>query len=715
MKKIVYISFSVLIVIMTIVNFLNFSEDNTMSIFDGLTNISIEQPDDMSNSEFIEVLENTAKNLNIDIAYQKLSNDAKGINIYKTNNTNDFMNINTDNNIQQISKNECISTLPSVKGYKVIPLYISTFLRNTTIYTFDKCVNNKLSETSFIIKEDANAYEFINVLNDKGINAQLDTVPVTFDDNPYNEFEYSFCLLLVVVLAIFISFIDNAKTHTLKHLEGYSSARIMIEESGGILLVLLIIFSVIEIINISMFAIYNSKILNEYILFNINSLIKIYLPIIVFTVLLSSLTVITHSSNLYIKGKVNRTFILYATATVKVIAFVFMCAPFISSIDILPSHINTYLLSSKVNDMLSSYVEPLITIGDNENNLRKFYDKAVKEYGAVLFTDEYQPENLDDYRQYFEQNYNLAPELNTYNYQEYVDCYRLTVNSNYLNLNPLHKPNGELITKKDFPNDKYNIMVSEDAEHTDAFVKYIKEYYKMFNDNYKVNPNLPINIVYYKSDEKILMLNSKSDRMYAEKPYVTVTDGLNEKIGNDCIFHMSDSSNSFILLNPKPESDDLYNSLLPLIKETNSEDIVYGVKYANDSYANELAQQRNLIMRELIQALLYGSLYVFLMIYFIRTYSENYRNDIAIRKLSGEGFFRLHRKYFSAVALMMIVTLVGVFINQMGYIEFLGFSFRAIAIVTVVPLVLWIIELIIFALYVNSLTHKSILKALKGD
>lgn len=714
MKKIVYISFSVLIVIMTIVNFLNFSEDNTMSIFDGLTNILIEQPDDMSNSEFVKTLENTAKELNIDIAYQKSDNDAKGISIYKTNNTSNFMNINTDNNIQQISGNECMSTLPSVKGYKVIPLYISTFKRNTTIYTFDKCLNNKFSSAGFMVKEE-NANEFINALNDKGIKSELNIAPLVLGGSLYNEFEYSFCLLLVVVLAIFISFIDNAKTHTLKHLEGYSSARIIIEESSNILLVLLIIFSVIEIINISMFAIYNSKILNEYILFNINSLIKIYLPIIVFAVLLSSLTVIAHSSNLYIKGKVNRTFILYATATVKVIAFVFMCAPFISSVDILPSHINTYLLSSKANNILSSYVEPLITIDENEDNLRKFYDKAVKEYGAVLFVDEYQPESVEDYRQYFEQSYNSAPELNTYDYQEYVQCYQLAINSNYLNLNPLHKPNGELITKKDFPSDKYNIMVSEDAEHTDAFVKYIKEYYKMYNDNYKVNPNLPINIVYYKSDEKFLMLNSKSNRIYAEKPYVKVVDGLNEKIGNDCIFHISDSSGSLMLLNPKPESDDLYNSLLPLIKETNAEDIVYGVKYANDSYASELAQQRDFIMKELIQALLYGSLYVFLMIYFIRTYSENYRNDIAIRKLSGEGFFRLHKKYFSAVVLMMIVTLVGVFINQMEYIEFFGFSFRVIAIVTAVPLALWIIELIIFALYVNSLTHKSILKALKGD
>lgn len=214
MRKIVYISFSVLIVIMTIVNFLNFSNDSTISIFDGLTNISIEQPDGMCNSEFIKILENTAKKLNIDIAYQSTSNDAKGINIYKTNNTDNFMDISTDNNVQQISDSECISTLSSVNGYKVIPLYISKFVRNTTIYTFNKCVNNKLAATSFMIKENG-ADEYINALNNKGINAELNVVPVTFDGNPYNEFEYSFCLLLVVVLAIFISFIDNAKTHTL--------------------------------------------------------------------------------------------------------------------------------------------------------------------------------------------------------------------------------------------------------------------------------------------------------------------------------------------------------------------------------------------------------------------------------------------------------------------------------------------------------------------
>lgn len=92
MKKIVYISFSVLMIIMTIVNFLNFSDSSTISVFDGLSNISIEQPDNMSNKDFIGILEDTAEKLNIDIAYQSLDSNKKGINIYKTNNKSDFLN-----------------------------------------------------------------------------------------------------------------------------------------------------------------------------------------------------------------------------------------------------------------------------------------------------------------------------------------------------------------------------------------------------------------------------------------------------------------------------------------------------------------------------------------------------------------------------------------------------------------------------------------------
>lgn len=708
MKKIVYISFSVLIVIMTIVNFLNFSDSSTISVFDGLSNIAIEQPDNMSNKDFIRILEDTAKNQNIDIAYQSLSNDTKGINIYKTNNTSDFMNINTYNNIQQISDNQCISTLSSVEGYKVVPLYMSTFVRNTTIYTFDKCVNHRISSTNFMIKENR-ADEFIKALNDIGINAEMNVVPLTYPANQYNEFNYSFCILLVVLLSIFISFIDNAKTHTLKRLEGYSSLRIMAEESVGILFVLLIIFIAIESISIALFAVHNIEILDEFILFNIKSLLGIYLPVIVFAVLLSSLTVIQHSNNLYIKGKANKAFILYATATVKTVAFVFMCAPFITAVILLPNYINSYQLSAKANNILTGYVEPLLTsIEDDSHNIKTFYNKAVENYEAVLFEDKYHPEDLEYYSENFEQNYNNNPELNTYDYQRYVNYYQLTINSNYLNLNPLHKPNGDLITKKDFPKDKYNILVSEDAEHTDAFVKYIQVYHKTFSD-YK-NEELPINIVYYKSDEKFLMINSLSSDMYIKNPYVTVIDGLNQEYYDDCIYGILNSNSSFILLNPDTETDDLYEAVLPLIEETGMKDIVYSVTYANESYAEELANNRNYVLKNLIQVLIYGSLYAFLMIYFIRTYAENYRNDIAVRKLSGEGFFRLHKRYFSAIALMIVVTLLGVLINQKDYITVNSFSFSIVA----VPLVLWIIEIFIFVLYTKKLTYKNILKALKG-
>lgn len=694
-------------VIMTVVNFLNFSNSSTISVFDGLSNVYIKQPDDMSNNDFVKLLKNTAEKLNTDIGYQHLSNDAKSINIYKTNKTSDFMNINSYNNIQQISDKQCISTLSSVEGYQVIPLYISTFVRDTTIYTFDKCVNHNLS-TSFMVKsEDADV--FVNALNDMGVNAELNVVPLTYTANQYNEFNYSFCPFLVVLLAIFISFVDNAKTHTLKRLEGYSASRIMAEEAMGMLFVLLIIFVTVEAVSIAVFAVHNIKILNEFILFNINSLLKMYLPVIVFTVLLSSLTVMQHSNNLYIKGKVNKTFIMYATATVKTVAFVFMCAPFITAVVTLPGYINTYRLSVQVNSMLSSYVEPLLSITENSVNVKEFYNKAVEEYGAVLFSDEYQPENLEYYSQYFEQNYNSAPELNTYDYQRYVQSYKLTINSNYLKLNPLHKPDGELITKEDFPDNKYNILVSEDAEHTDAFVKYIQVYHKMHSD-YKPNEELPINIVYYKSDEKFLMINSKSTQMYAKNPYVTVTDGLNQELYDDCILSMENSDASFILLNPNTATDDLYEALLPLIEETGLKNVVYGVIYANDSYAEELANTRDFVVKNLIQVLLYSSLYVFLMIYFIRIYAENYRNDIAVRKLSGEGFFKLHSRYFSAVAVMIAVTLIGVFINQKDYIVAVGFSFAIIA----VPLALWIIEILIFALYTNRLVHNNILKALKG-
>lgn len=211
----------------------------------------------------------------------------------------------------------------------------------------------------------------------------------------------------------------------------------------------------------------------------------------------------------------------------------------------------------------------------------------------------------------------------------YVKYYQLYVNSNYLKLNPLQKPNGDLITEKDFPKDKYNVLVSEDAKHTDAFVKYIQVYHKSFSE-FK-DEELPINIVYYKGDEKFLMVNSQSSKMYVKEPYVTVIDGLNQKYYNNCISGMANSGASFILLNPNTEKKDLYEAILPSLEKTEVKNAVYNVVYANDSYAEELASTRDYVIKNLLQILIYGSLYIFLMIYFIRTDSENYQNDIAVR------------------------------------------------------------------------------------
>ena len=112
-----------------------------------------------------------------------------------------------------------------------------------------------------------------------------------------------------------------------------------------------------------------------------------------------------------------------------------------------------------------------------------------------------------------------------------------------------------------------------------------------------------------------------------------------------------------------------------------------------------------------IQTILYAFLYVFLTVFFIKTYQETYQSQIAVKKLSGGGVFMLHKKYIWASVIMLMLTVSGVVIlmNVQGMLYTTPIIYGIAT-----PIILWVIEMIFFALYASRLTRKNILETLKG-
>lgn len=707
MKKIICLSFSFLMVIISVVNFLNYSNASSVSIFKGLDSVYVEKPEGIKNRAFVKQIEKIAEELNIDIAYQVLSDNAKTMNIYKTNNTDDFLNINLQGESQKLAKNQCISTLPKVDGYEVIPLYISTFVRNTTVYPIENCDYTCLAVNTIIVSENDEGI-FLTELENAGIELGESSAPVAIFGNIYDEAAYTVCPLLVVVFSIFIYFLSNAKKHTLKRLEGYSPYEIMLEEIGTVLLRLAIIFVIAEGLNVLLFAIHNINLLQEYLQYTAGSILAIYIPIIILATLLSSVTVIFHGSNLYIKGKESKTPILVLSAIIKTVTFVLMCLPLISSATSLPKCIADYITVSDAYAKLENYVAVRMTDSNDKNEsklLQKFYQKVEKENNAVInepmyssdILNGYDKEYIDNIPEYIDNEHGF-----TYEYYRYVDNCRFTLNTNFLKINPIYKTNGKSVSKKDFDDNKYNLLVPENAEYVDDLIKTIKYNYQ--------KEDMQFNVIYYKPNQKVLITAYGNNDAYAVDPYIIIDDGTDyySVDGFDYPIAMIGNQNEFMI---EVSSDNPYKEIMKIAQEVGVEENIIDVVSANTVLANQLANSEQTMIQYAIQTILYAFLYVFLTVFFIKTYQETYQSQIAVKKLSGGGVFMLHKKYIWASVIMLMLTVLGV-VTQMIVQEMLYTTPIIYGIAT--PIILWVIEMIFFALYASRLTRKNILETLKG-
>ena len=177
MKKIICFSFSFLMVIVTVINFLNYSGNSTMLVFDNTDDLTVITNDKISNTQLIKLLVKTAKELNTDVAFQTWSDDLSVRKIYKTNNTDDFLNLDIYGESQKLSDKQCISTLSQVKGYTVIPLNISNFQYDTTVYPLTESNYSSVDSTTFKVSSEF-VGDFQSVLEKNGIELVSFSLPL---------------------------------------------------------------------------------------------------------------------------------------------------------------------------------------------------------------------------------------------------------------------------------------------------------------------------------------------------------------------------------------------------------------------------------------------------------------------------------------------------------------------------------------------------------
>lgn len=711
MKKIVYLCFGILMVIISIVNYSNFAYMNKNSIYNGLTEVIAERPENTTNKQLIADIEDICQKLGTDVMYSTSADNGTSRLFYKTNNLDNFLNIKTGGDTQKLKSGECLSTLDSVDKHDVKALYMSVLFGNSTIYPFEECIEYNLTTAGFCVKTEA-YNDFISELESKGYTAYLNENPLTLGDTLYNMTDYITCPFIIFVLSLFIYFINNGKEHMLKKLEGYSSTNIIIEKIGKFIVEFLMIFIIIEAINLIVFSIFNNGLLTDYIIYTIHSPITMCLGLVVMALLLSSLAVIFHNNNIFIKGKRSKNTVLYLTAAAKIAVIIFICTPFVVSMRILPSIISNYHNAKVVEEKTQNYVVPNIYGWQSEDinkKLRNFYNLAVDEYNGIFIDGTSWHDNYDGERIDVEKYRDRLQVPEGLNLEEciYINGYHININTNYLTLNPVHKPDGTLVTDDDFDSNKLNIMISESETHKNAVITNLKSAYKEIMENKFPGEELEFNVVYYKEGEEFCLLNSgyENSVSYAKNPIVYIEEGMLHKLEPNNVIAFFDN-NRFIL---ETHTNDPYNEILPLIKKCGLEGVILNTSTTSEGFQRAMSINMEALMEYGIQVVMCLILYIFIAVFYVKTYLHNYKDDIAIRKLSGESFFVLHKRFFVISLTSLATTLVGlIIILPQNLFEFSGVELC-------IPIIVFIFEAIIFKIYSGVFTRKSILRTLKGD
>lgn len=696
MKKIMCICFSVFFVFLAAVTFVNYSYECADKPFEGMAQISVKQVGtELTNQEYVSAIENKMKEINKDIMYKTndFSSDKTSYLIFKTNNTEKFMKgLDLGESDILTSKTECFSTKSKVEGFTVKPIKMSSMAGDVTIMDFSGIERYRLSICTYYVAQDS-VYDVSNALSDMGFEVKLGNL-----EDGLQILPMSLCAFPLILLCLSVLFyaLSKGKEHALKKLHGYTNGAILLCEIKEAFLMLAIIFIVVQLVNFGTVAIiYNGTFLS-YFTYSISNML-LFLCIVILVFVLSLWIVIYNSGYHHIKGK-NKKTAVFALALISKIIFICMLMISLSSGVIQLS--TSYGLYKQADDIATAMDKRVAT------NIYKLYvDLDNTEVMADYMTrcDEFYRLTVDKFDGVFisSDNYQTSPDMVT-TVAEYFGQKNIYVNENYLQLNPIHKQNGDAVTSADFDKGRINMLVSEKSGYTqDTLNALYAPYCEGYYGDAGMDVNSGINMIVYKEDEVVNSFNASTGMAtlgHLDNPDIFIYD---QQYMKNSIF--SGMSSCYYML--QTETDSPYDELLPYLKQAGIDKLVLDTPYVSNTFADKINSYIQGFIFNCLQSLVYLLSLIIMIVFSVKTFLQNYQEDIAAQKLCGISFFRIYKKYMIIFAdTVMAVSLVAML---MSFI--IGIPVNLYVVCGI-----FIFDLIMFLVIERSMTRKNILNVLKG-
>ena len=690
-----YISFLLFLVILSFQEITYYSYNCDDFNYIDMQRVKIEKTKKEDNNTFVDNIEKTAKEIGCDIAFFSIDNSEERSNniIYKTNNTDNFYNITVEGGTQKLAKNECLSTKDEYMSYNCRKIYGLWNYKDYTILNFEEIHNKNLSSPVFFVPNEF-VEVFVDDLTQSGNNA---TIMADIFDMELNYTEYFMVVSIpftIMLICMVLYFLLNGKAVMLKKLEGYSSSDIRSEEWRKNLAVFILIYVAVMLVLCIFMSTFLLGTFLDFLSFSFKRLLlALIIPVIIFV--MSSFIISLQNNKDYIKGKSNNKTILVVTLILKALFICFV----IQNLTLALVNVNFSYNMHNANLFVENKTKGYATMcfnglgGDVETEegynstvsmCRKLYDSTLNKFDGVILYDDSFDIDISDGGSTAKAG-NKGPGKSS-----------ITVNSNYLNFNPLYRTNGELITEKDLDNNKYNFLVSDKEGY------YLKDEIKLFLPD-GVNDSA-INIIFYKADQQIFTLDTvpvEFGQFMLDNPVIQIFDPDKDEYGN-IVAYMA--GNYYV----KTTTDNPYNELSSYIEDAGLDNIILSVPLISDIFLEYLSSDYSNIISYSITAVLYALGIIILTIFSIKYYFILFKNNIAVKKLGGYGTFAIHKLFFGFITAKSLVALwYGIFMCD--YINSLNDIYLWLLIA------FYIIEIIGFYIFSKTLTRKNILETLKGN
>ena len=653
MKKLITLSYTILCMVLLVLCYMNFSYDVIENIQNEKQKIVITKEKNQTNAEFLQILDKAMTEEKLDIMYRHVETDGDDLkyHFYCTSNTYNFVD------------KESANILPNIAFYDLKEA--DSYDLTTSIFYADKSQCDKT----------------IKVIQDLGYTVTMDmsveisgkiSVP-TFATIP----------IVLVIMSMIFYVLSIGKKTVLRKMEGYTTLDILKDEFYKQLPMYTIITTLPELITIGAVLYNYNNALTTFFKYQFNYVLLGGAAILI-GMILSCIVIYTQNKATYIKGKVPRKG-MYVLSMVSMIVFIIFIDFFMTiAIRNVKLCYHTYKSAHFMENKIDGYVT--IPIYENnassdelEDNYVEFYKQTVNEFQGVLI-------NAGNYQ------YDLIS--GTTMCEEYGQDW-ITVNENYLIINPVFDSTGKNIVLSDTT--KENII---DVLIPFSKLNEKKEYAELVETGYNAKANF---IEYDSKKSKIYSYNAATGNgTYGQidSPVIIV---LKEKnLTGDFILSYCSSDSYFL----KTTSDNPYKELEPILEETGIITVTPQTPYIASNYTSELAQQKSMLKLYGFQTIFLSIGIVFLIVFSSMLFCENYRKTIVSKLIEGYSIAECIKNHIIFKIFIYGLSVLGIF--AAGIITQVGLNYYIV-------LGMLISDIGVTIILCSKITKRNVYQIVKGE